>query len=71
MHPQSDLTQQKQQNPKNQKQQNNKLALAYMLLAVLLFSAFPFALTIGNANAAPFLFVALMSFSSFITGLVF
>ncbi len=52
-------------------QEENKSALGYMLIAVLLFSAFPFTFAIGNASAAPFLFVALMNFSAVITGLGF
>ncbi len=74
MHPQNDLTQQKQQkqqNPKNQKQQNNKSALGFMLISVVLFSTFPFVLAISNASAAPFLFTSLINFSVAINGLIF
>ena len=38
----------------------NKVAMAYMLLAVLLFSTLPIAFTLGGANNAPFLFVAVV-----------
>ncbi len=61
MQAQSDLTQ----------QENNKLALVLMLLSVVLYSAAPLVFSISNANNSPFLFVALMNFSSLISGLVF
>ena len=38
----------------------NKAALVYMLLGVLLFSTLPIAFTLGGANKAPFLFVAVV-----------
>ncbi len=61
MQAQSNLTQ----------QENNKLALVFMLISVVLFSIYSFALAIGNASAAPFLFVALINFSVVINGLIF
>ena len=39
----------------------NKVAIVYMLLAVLLFSTLPIAFILGGANNAPFLFVAVVS----------
>ncbi len=60
----------KQQNNINQ-QQNNKSALGFMLGAVVLYSIDPIAFSLGGANNAPFLFAALINFSSLISGLVF
>ncbi len=60
MQPQSDLT-----------QQNNKSALGYMLLKVLLYSTFPLAFAIGNATHAPFLFSALLTISAATSGVIF
>ncbi len=50
---------------------SNKSALRFMLITVLVSSAFPFVFALGNASAAPFLFNALMNFSAVIAGLFF
>ncbi len=42
-----------------------------MLIAVLLFSLFPYVLAIGNADKGPFLFIALIELSGAVIGLVF
>ncbi len=58
-------------NKKQNQQNNNKLALGYMLVAVILLSTFPLTLAFSNASNAPFIFSGLVNFSSVITGLIF
>ena len=55
----------------NVKVNQNKSALLYMVVAVVLFSALPITFSIGGASNAPFLFVALMELSAFISSVIY
>ena len=55
----------------NEKVNQNKSALLYMVAAVVLFSALPITFSIGGASNAPFLFVALMELSAFISSVIY
>ncbi len=55
----------------SKQQQNNKLALVFMLGAVVLYSAKPLSFSIGKSGNAPFLFVALLFFFATISSLCY
>ena len=55
----------------NEKVNQNKSALLYMVVAVVLFSALPITFSVGGASNAPFLFVALMYLSTIITNITY
>ena len=49
----------------------NRMAIFYMLAAAILFSFLPFTFSIGDAHNAPFLFNAVLQFSSAATCIIF
>ena len=49
----------------------NKSALGYMVGAVMLYSTLPIAFSLGGASQAPFLFIAMVYFCSFICNVIY